>query len=532
MYNDKCLYIIIQIGSDMTSKVNLKIFIPLIFLIIGILVNFYPVIMSHFHLFWADDTDGLLHIYLLEHNLSWFLQQYPHLSLFNPPFFYPDKNVLLYSDPYITATPFYALFRIFFDEKNSFTFLLMLVMALDFGMFYILLKNKFKLNILASSIGAYIFAFSLFNQIQLTVNHHSQMIYLFFVVISLYALLSVNKHNTLRQNCVWVIMFYLFIILSVYNVYAITWYYCFSLFLFMLSMLFFKRPRRKLIIFIRRFGKLFAVGLFSAMLMLFPLVSHYLQFNVVWGDFSTNTINDFFKNYSLYNLVVKPLSYDDIVEHNSGVEYFTLFLGLWGIYYFKRFRGVLFLFLLVLFLLSTEIGNMNLWYYIFNYFPGANGMRMNQRIIVVFYSVMAFGCAVMINDLCRYEKRKILNSLFVFCVSFSLCLFQETYLPKIIFWGNDIYNTISTTSIKVDVDKYSKLIQERNCKIISLNFLKEGKDEYPENWVDILNMKVMWVAQKNKVYTLNGYSGYKPEEPSRKLTAEEEAVLCRFKYDW
>ncbi len=517
-----------MIKKDIITKNFFLKFIPLIFLLFGLVLFFGKIFINNFHFFFADEADGTLHIYLLEHNYLFLRQQFPHLSLFNPPFFYPNTNVLFYTDPYITITPIYAFFRQFFNETTSFSSLLIFTVILNYFSLFFLLKNKLNLNFLASSTGAYLFTFSVFNYIQITHEHHTQLIYTFFIIISLYSILSIKKQNSVYKNIFWANMFYINIVLSVYNSFAITWYYCFALIIYFLSMLIFRKTRKRLIIFLKRFGLLLIINIVPSLIILTPLIYKYNQLgNFHWSYYSTPTLQEFFSNYSIYNYPFKEMNFTTIIEKDSGLEFLTLIIGLIGIWCCKTYRKALFACMLILFVLAIKINDFSLWEYIYRYFPGANGIRTNQRIIILFHFLISAGCAYFINTYISKNTNSIKKIIFISVISVLLCIGQIPYIQGYGFNYKDIYNAVNNQYM--DVEKYSNLIKEKGCKIIYFDFTFPQEDI--ENWsIDTAyTTKAMWIAMKNNVYIINGYSGFKPEKYDRELTQKEKSSLCTFK---
>ena len=516
-------------GNNFLAAALYKL-VPIIFLIIGIYVFFGPIITSKFDYIWADDCDGLYQMYIYEHIYLFLKHESPHLSLFSPPFFFPNKDTLLYCDTFLSISPIYIFFRHFFTESISFSLLLMTAITLDYTVLYFLLRNKFKFNIFASTIGAYILTFSVFNYVNLTYDHHSQLLYTFFLLISLYALLSINKHNSLIKNIFCVNVFYIFIVLSVYCTYVLTWYYCFSIFIFCLGMLLFKKSRRKLFIFIRRFYLLFILNIIPALILLSPLVYHYLQTGRIgWWYYSTLTIGGFLTNYSIYFAPLQHLNNPQSIEHNSSVEYITFIIGLIGIWQSKKYRKPLFAFLIIIFLLAISFKNYaySIWMYIHQYFPGANGIRTNERIIIIFHFIMAFGCANFINNIVN-SKNSIKKIVLGILISAVICVGQLSFLKG---YGYTQAVNIYDNVIKVrfmDLDRYSQLIQDNKCEVIQFKFNLPDEGQLTEAFNDALTMNVMWLALKNKVYIINGYSSYVPGNVEDKLTPEMKKKVCTF----
>lgn len=519
-----------MIKSEKAKKLLLYC-LPVIFLLLGLVAVFGKVFVNHFHFFYSDEADGMLHIYILEHNYLFLRHQFPHLNLFSPPFYYPNANVLFYSDPFISITPIYAFFRLFFNESVSFNSLLITTMVLNYILTFFLFKNKFKLNIFASSVGAYLFAFSVFNYIQVTHEHHTQLIFTFFILLSLYSLLSLDKRNSTAKNVFWANMFYLNIVLSVYSSYAITWYYCFALFVIFISMLMFKKTRKRLKLFLNRFGILLTVNIIPALLLLAPLAYKYSQLNNFhWAFYFTPYIDEFFANYSIFNYPFKRFNYTNVIELNSGVEYLTLIFGLIGLRFFKTYRKAIYTCLLILFLLTIKIYNFSLWEYVYSYFPGANGMRTNHRILILFHFFMATGCALFINNFISRKANSIKIKVAVSILAIVLCIGQIGYPNSYGYNYINLYDAVNNEVM--DIEKYSKQIKDNNCKIVYFSF------DFTREQIDTLGIdsayttKAMWIANKNKVYIMNGYSGYTPSQFDRELTEEEKASLCILKVNY
>ena len=154
----------------------IKIFKPIIekygffslFLIIGLLIFFYPMFSSNFDLMPSNGLEVKYINYVLEHSWLFLKGAELHKSLWDMPFNYPIKNTLALNDTLISIMPLYWLNRAFF--KNPFTALqslLIILCILNYSSFYYLLK-EIKFSKLASSIGAFIFAFSLMRYFKMT----------------------------------------------------------------------------------------------------------------------------------------------------------------------------------------------------------------------------------------------------------------------------------------------------------------------------------------------------------------------------
>ena len=139
----------------------------------------------------GDGSDVKTFNYLLEHSRLWLLKVLTHEYLWNAPFYYPYDNTLAYSDAIIGLMPIYWLIRLFWSEFSSLQVLFVVMCILNYSTFYCLLnKCKFKFSSLASSLGAFIFAFGLMRYYRMShLNYYCQ----FFTILALIKACDINK---------------------------------------------------------------------------------------------------------------------------------------------------------------------------------------------------------------------------------------------------------------------------------------------------------------------------------------------------
>src|SRR5438034_10739177 len=77
----------------------------------GLLLAFYPVLLTGFARIPGDHGDGRLINYLLEHGWRWLCREPLHRQLWDLPIFYPTPNTGAYSDILISAGPLYWPWR-------------------------------------------------------------------------------------------------------------------------------------------------------------------------------------------------------------------------------------------------------------------------------------------------------------------------------------------------------------------------------------------------------------------------------------
>ncbi len=113
----------------------------------------------------GDLGDTRFNNYILEHGHKYLTGKID--NYWDAPFLYPYKNVTALSDNLLGTLPIYSFFRgIGADRETAFQFWLLTLFTLNFIFCFIAL-NKWSANVILSSVGAYIFAFSIYNLGQL-----------------------------------------------------------------------------------------------------------------------------------------------------------------------------------------------------------------------------------------------------------------------------------------------------------------------------------------------------------------------------
>jgi hypothetical protein len=123
--------------------------------------------------------------YLLEHGYLWLRGHPLHRDLWSPPFFYPAKGVLAYSDTLLGAAPLYWSLRLAqISPDTAFQLWLMACFAINDLAFYILLRRAFSLGRGSSALGAFLFAFA---APRVSDIGHPQLLPHFFTIAALLA---------------------------------------------------------------------------------------------------------------------------------------------------------------------------------------------------------------------------------------------------------------------------------------------------------------------------------------------------------
>ena len=122
-------------ASPITARA--RRFLPyLIFLSAGLWFAFYPTLLSGFRRMEINTGDTRVMNFFLEYSYRWiqgWLTLHP-ISLWDPPFFYPTRNVGAYSEVVLGSAPIYWLLRaVQFAPDTAFQLWMMILLIIDFA---------------------------------------------------------------------------------------------------------------------------------------------------------------------------------------------------------------------------------------------------------------------------------------------------------------------------------------------------------------------------------------------------------------
>lgn len=168
----------------------------------------------------GDLIDGRFNSVILEHFYRYItgLQQ----DLWSPPFFYPNLNMLAFSDNHFGNAFIYALLRILgLSREVAFSAWYVIGCSLNFLVTYIVLR-KLHFSVFAASAGAFVFAFFLPAIAQ---AGHAQLTYRFAIPIAFYEfwnLIYKRQIKSLGLLFFWIcVQFYCSIYLGVFLVFLL-----------------------------------------------------------------------------------------------------------------------------------------------------------------------------------------------------------------------------------------------------------------------------------------------------------------------
>ena len=188
-------------------------------LLIGIGIAFHPVILSGFRHMPRDPGDTRLINFILEHSYLWIAQATGHTRLWDWPAFHPSANVGASTDLLLGVSPFYWLWRIIgLAPEPAFQAWMLLMSVLNFVAAWSLFRIGLKFDMLAASMGAFIFAFGLPRITQLW---HPQLLGEFYSGL---ALLGLVKTLTDERPTWWSAVWLPAVALEFYSSVYLAWF--------------------------------------------------------------------------------------------------------------------------------------------------------------------------------------------------------------------------------------------------------------------------------------------------------------------
>lgn len=160
---------------------SISMILPVALLIAGMwLVPLY-IFDSDFSKFPGDLGDGRFNNYVLEHGHQFITGDVA--DYWDAPFMHPQKNVVAFSDNLLGTVPIYSAFRVVgFSRETAYQYWFLSLFILNFVCCYFALF-RWSENLVLSSVGAYIFAFSIVFVAQ---SNHAQVFPRFMIPLVFY----------------------------------------------------------------------------------------------------------------------------------------------------------------------------------------------------------------------------------------------------------------------------------------------------------------------------------------------------------
>ncbi|MGO9121996.1 MAG: hypothetical protein ACLQPD_30835 [Desulfomonilaceae bacterium] len=478
--------------------------IPLVFLAVGLLVAFWPTITSQMALMQTDPGDTRFNNYILEHGYRWVMGDALHKSFWDPPFFWPERNVAAYSDISLGTAPLYWSFRLIgIMPDTSFQLWMILVVALNYVGMFVLLRWGMRLSILASTGGAYVFAFGAPRVAQLG---HQALLPHFFSVLAILCLIKYLERSSDFKSgrrattalCFGCIVF------QVYAGFYLGWFLAFGLTVFVLFSIAHQQSRKKLFEFLTT-DRWFIVGcLISSLMAISWMGYHYFFASVETGGRPWVEVSRMIPRVSswfymgdgqlLYGWLYKYTNIPSLPmanEHAMGVGLLTLALccyGLWAHWRNHWIRILVYSTVCIGLLALMYPFEFSPWKFVWKFFPGASAIRAVSRICLLLLIPLAIGVGLGLNRIRRLSIALLL--LVLICVEQA---YTTHYYDKLIS--------------RAQVNEIAKQIGDNCSAFYYVKGVEPGQEAEP---VWKCQIDAMWAQMQVSKPTLNGYSGKSP----------------------
>lgn len=500
------------------SKKIVPYFLPFLLLVAGIYLFPLKFLETDFSKIPGDLGDARFNNYILEHGHKYLTGKVE--KYWDAPFMYPFKNVIAFSDNLLGTVPIYSVFRLSgADRETAFQFWFLAMFALNFICCFWAL-NKWSGNIILSSAGAYIFAFSIFNLGQI---NHAQVFPRFIIPLIFYwswKFLSGKELKYLLFTSLGIVyQFYCGIYLGFLLLYVLMFFFI-AWFIVYRDWQFFARVRR-----LKTLGYSLLI-IITSMVLLIPLMMPYINISQITGMRNFEEIIDTVPRLQSY-FFSSPASllwnflYERGADSFPSWWYHSLFpgalpwLGIFAIPFVfisgkigaaeKKFIAFISLGFFLSFIFCLNLKEFTLYRIIFE-LPGFSSMRSIDRIINVeiIYFILIFVFV--------FKEFSLRNKIWkVIAASFSLLIIVD-----------NLINPLSESGRFAKLDSQRKIWEiEENIKqqydgqhmafaFMPVNMYGETNEAINGKLIET-HLNVMLAAQELNIPCVNAYSGYSPK---------------------
>jgi hypothetical protein len=248
--------------------------VPVAACALALLLAHHPMIFSGLARVQTDPVDPRLINYLLEHSYRWLTRQPFHREFWNPPFFYPARNVAAYSDVLLSVAPLYWAGRgLGLDPETGFQLWMMSLSVFNFAAGYALLRRGFELGPLAALVGALLFTSGAPRVNQLG---HPQLLPQFFSALVILAIIRAAGASR-RGAAGWLCGAAVGIVAQLYASFYLGWFLIFALGLATFWAVGSAVLRRSMRVLLARHALALGGALVCGGVLLAPLLTHYLR---------------------------------------------------------------------------------------------------------------------------------------------------------------------------------------------------------------------------------------------------------------
>lgn len=487
-------------STDRAARLSTLLW-PLAFCVLGLVLAYYPMVLTGFARIQTDRFDTRLNNFILEHGYLWLRGDPAHRDFWSPGVFYPAQNTFAYSEILLSVGPFYWFWRwLGMPADTSYQYWMLCLGVLNFFASYLPLRKAARLDPLPAAFGAFLFAFG---SPRLAHVVRQQLLAQFFTPLAVYTIaMAFRSHlgqQRRRRTALWIFLASACVVGQLYACFYLGWFLLLGMALTVLWALALPEYRPVLLRFVAtHLVALLAAAALSAQLLA-PMVHHYLQarFDVPKRHF----MDVYFSMPSwgawiymgprswLYSWLILPAT----SIHRSepiGIGIATTVvagLGLWREREKPLVRLLALVALTALLYTITLAHEVQLCKLQFILVPGAYAIRACHRVVFITLIPAALGVALFTQSLLRNRRQWAVFGLIAFCI-----LEQGRSSPS-----------YSKQQARAEDAALARLV-DRRCDAFLLTPTQGATDRY--------NVDALWVHTLTGRPTINGHSGNQPPD--------------------
>lgn len=451
-----------------------KIIIPCIFLLFGLLLYSYPMLLDTNRMPGSLSDTRLIN-YILEHEYLWLTHAPLHNEFWSAPYFYPLKNSAANSDLLIGALIFYAPLRIIIDNPQAvIQFLYIIANILNFSIFYIFVRKIFKFNIFYTSLAAFFFAFSLS---RFTHVERMQLFFQSYMILPVFFLCSIKQTNSKRKNLMYFSLSSISYVLLAYTTFYYAWLLALGVSVAALISLCFKNTRNIFISYLKNFNLYFIIPLIPSLLLLGFLGYKYLSSGNSYASIYHVYFPDILMSGSLLDFLIFKLGIIDQPERIIGVGIFTTLFVLIGLFKTK-YKKQIAIFITIFFIIFAIPSVFKFLYENIKFFSAIRATGRFVLLLIPIYSIL----------LVSFFKSIKFKPLLIILI--TIFILEQIPATGKFNWTKTQHN-----------ERLEKIQISDKCEIASLDY-RNAKNEFE---AIILNVDMMWWANNHQKYTTNGF---------------------------
>lgn len=497
----------------------------IIFIILGLEIFYFRNILFS-DLMLGDFGDGKFCVLATEH---WYKVLCGKEALGNLRMFYPIQGSFGYSDLFFGFAPLFCILRICGMDMYL-SFKVTAIMIHMFGAFsmYYLLNRELKLNRYISIIGVMIFSYA--NMDNMATHPQLYAIYFipFFIICVLHYFNNVNAELPKRVKWAllsltsYAIIFYTGSYIGYFVILAALAF----VILFIMLSIFCKRNELKTVcIYVKnRFLEILCYGAYGVAVLV-PYLLLYIPANAHHGNRPWEEISRYLLSWKEYlYLTDHNLLWDNLIDLNlqiqmpalesqNGFPLITLIVFLSAtialiVNYFIKKRKSQFMYIIIISSMATWLclslifrlndNNDGLWYYVYEYLPGAGSMRALGRFNNVLTVPIAITVTWFLNSTIKCIKNKRVCILATICL---LCGFMLEYT-----WVGGQY---AAWHIREEMS-FLESVREPPSDCETMFILYDQGTIDPRMFTPY-QLNAWAIAYKYDLQSINGYTSYYPE---------------------